>query len=429
MKLLAKTNRSYIYFSLFIFLFVGLAFYWLIEYVIYQDVEERLKVERKDFENFVEAEGEWEESCYFVENKIELAAVADTLQPLVAFKDTIFFNRYDNEYVPFREHNFYAMVGPQPYRVSIRKSLIESNKLLTVITTSMLGLLSIGLFLMYMWQNRMSRKAWAPFYETLSKAKSFDLEQGEGLNIKSAEIFEFNELNEVLNRMTDKISRDYRNLKEFTENAAHEIQTPLALINTRVEELIQEKNFSEKQMYWVQEIYQSAMRLSKLHQALLLLSKIENGQFMDAEDVDFSVIAGRRLEELEDVLMHKHLEICVENVEPFVVTMNHSLAEVMVTNLLNNAIRHNVDKGSVKVVSTAHSFSIMNTGQPLSVEPERLFERFKKQHQASASLGLGLAIVKKIADSFGLQISYQYHDRLHIITLTHPATTLPAREA
>ncbi len=417
MKLLAKTNRSYIYFSVVTYLFVAIAFYMVVQYVIYQEVEERLRVERKDFENFIDAHGVWEESCYFVENKIELIGVADTLHPVPAFKDTIFFNKYDQEYVPFREHSFYARIGSQPYKVSIRKSLIESNKLLSFITASMLLLLSLGLFLLYLWQRRISKKAWAPFYDTLTKAKSYDVASGEGLTIKQQEIFEFNELNVVLARMTDKISKDYQNLKEFTENAAHEIQTPLALINSRIEELIQEKNFSEKQMYWVQEIHQSTMRLSKLHQALLLLSKIENKQFMEVEPTDLVQVASKKLEELDEFIQHKKLHFKIEGRNEFIALINPLLAEILVNNLLSNAIRHNKEGGEINIVTTDSVFSISNTGADLTGNPLRLFERFKKQNQSSGSLGLGLAIVKKICDTCELGVDYNYVQGLHTITL------------
>ena len=125
MKLLAKTNSYYIGFSIIAYILLTLVFYLVTEFVIYQEVEARLKVERQDFEHYVSEQGVWEESCYFVDNKIELFSVTDTLQPLEVFKDTLFASRFDDEINPFRQYSFYKVINQQPYKVSIRKSLVR----------------------------------------------------------------------------------------------------------------------------------------------------------------------------------------------------------------------------------------------------------------------------------------------------------------
>jgi signal transduction histidine kinase len=420
LKLFDRTNFYYIVFSVIIYVLVGASFYLVVEHVIYQEVEQRLKVERRDFENFVQAHGVWDESCYFVENKIELASLTDTLAPVTEFKDTLLYNRYNNEYVPFREYSFISKVGGDPYKVTIRKSLIESRTLLKSITGIMMAVLSLGLLVLFLFQRRIARRIWAPFYQTLSRAKSFDLNEGKGLTLTPEEIFEFNELNSVLNKVTDKIARDYTSLKEFTENASHEIQTPLALINSRVEELIQQKNFSDEQMRWIQDIYQSALRLSKLHQALLLLSKIEHGQFFEGETINLTAAMADKLEEFEEIFTHKAIKVQFTKTGAFQVKMHPVLADVLITNLLSNAVKHNHTQGVINIVGTGHTLQVGNTGSALTTSPERLFERFKKQNQSSSSLGLGLAIVKKICESYHLAIQYSFDKGMHTLTISSP---------
>jgi len=418
LKLFDRTNFYYIVFSVVIYVTVGVSFYLVVKQVIYQEVERRLKVERRDFENFVRAHGVWDESCYFVENKIELAAVSDTLASITEFKDTLLYNRYNKEFGPFREYSFISRVGNVPYKVSIRKSLVESRTLLKSITGIMMVVLSLGLVGLFLFQRRIARRIWAPFYNTLSRAKAFDLNEGKGLTLTREEIFEFNELNSVLNKVTDKIARDYTSLKEFTENASHEIQTPLALINSRVEELIQQKNFSNEQMRWIQDIYQSALRLSKLHQALLLLSKIEHGQFFEWETIDLTTTVAHKLEEFDEIFNHKEIKVTFSKTGAFLVKMNPVLADVLVTNLLSNAVKHNVVNGTIDIACAHHALTVSNTGARLSVSPDRLFERFKKQNQSSASLGLGLAIVKKICDHSHLAVQYAFDNGLHMLSIT-----------
>lgn len=421
MNLLNKTNRYYITFSIIAYLLIAGVFYIVTEFVIYQEVESRLKVERQDFEHYVQEHGVWESSCYFVEDKIDLKRVTDTLRPLTVFKDTIYANRYSEEIDPFRQHTFYATIGNENFKVRIRKSLIEWNKLLSFITGTMLVLLSAGLTVLFFLQRRVSKNIWKPFYSTLSRAKSFDISHGSGLVIPTADIYEFQELNKVLEKMTRKIASDYQNLKEFTENAAHEIQTPLALINTRIEELVQGTNFTEQQMYWIQQIHTSTMRLSKLHQGLLLLSKIDNGQFMEKKDLTFNDLVRRKLDEYEEVFAHKQLTVNCINRAPFVMAMNPALADILITNLLTNAIKHNIQNGRIQVEITADHLKVMNTGLEIHFNPVKLFERFKKNNQASPSLGLGLAIVKKICDSFDLAIDYTNKGSFHEITCSRKA--------
>jgi signal transduction histidine kinase len=420
MKLLTRTNLHYIFFSLITYVIIAGSFYLVVEYVIYRDVEERLVVERKDFEHFVESQSSWNENFSFVEGKIFVQRVNDTMTTFLPFKDTLLYNRYNNQLVPFREHSFYCSVGPNLYKVSIRKSMIESNRLLKFIMTTMLIVLSAGMTLLFLFQRRISKTIWKPFYETLSRAKAFEVTQGKELQLPEQQIFEFNELNNELNKMTAKISSDYMNLKEFTENASHEIQTPLALINSRVEEIIQEKGLSLRHMDSIKDIHDSAMRLSKLNQALLLLSKIENGQFHGQTPVSIQDLVTSKIRELEDIVSILELTIKFEKPVDFYMDMNSTLADILVTNLVSNAIKHNQPKGWIKIITEKSKLIVENTGKPLTIPPEQLFERFKKQNKFSNSLGLGLAIVKRICEVYHLGITYEYHEGKHRITVAKP---------
>lgn len=418
MKLLARTNRYYIFFSIVTYAIVAGSFYIVIEYLIYKEVDQRLEVERKDFEHFITTHGYWDESCYFVEDKINLAPIAVDAKVAPSFRDTLMINRYSNELVPFREYRFFNRAGTQAYVVSIRKSLIESNELLQFITVVMLVALSVGLVLLYWFQTRISKTLWKPFYDTLSKAKSFDVNEGQGLTLPNEDIHEFTELNSSLTKMTTKIADDYRNLKEFTENASHEIQTPLALINSRVEELIQAKNMSGETMRWIQDIHESTMRLSRLNQALLLLTKIENRQFHDKETLDLSAIVNTKLGELDEIFTHKQITVSHKVSAPFIVNIHPALADVLLTNLLNNAVKHNLPvNGRLSILSENSQLTFANTGPALTTPTQELFERFRKQNATSGSLGLGLAIVKTICTVYDLDITYSTNDEMHAIVI------------
>lgn len=469
MKLLTKTNRVYLSFSVGIYLLTALAFYAIIKLVIYDEVESRLLVEKRDFEAYIQAHNSWQ-GGYFVENKISVIPVTNAL-PTEDFKDTLILNRYDHELVPFRELTYYTRINGQAHRVSIRKSLIQSYRLIEVITVSMVAFLSL-LFLCSFWfQSRLSGQLWQPFYNTLAKVRKFDLSSSTPLHLPAEEITEFNELNDVLQKMSEKLHQDYQSLKEFTENASHEIQTPLALINARVEQLIQSETLTESQSYWLDEIYRASRRMSKLNQGLLLLAKIENRQFADVDLVDLYVLITEKLYDMEEILQHKQLRVFTKGTATFPRMLPVTLADVLLSNLVSNAIKHNVTGGLIRIESTTDQLCISNTGPAPTIAPDRLFERFKKGRDATScvsatphddrsvspaphdkegiekngegdakycvsttttnnteenapkhyvptnSIGLGLAIVKQIGDSYGLTISYTYAEGEHRICL------------
>lgn len=412
MKLLAKTNRIYLAFSVAIYLFAGLAFYQVIKILIYDEVESRLQVERKDFEEYIRHHNNWL-SGYFVENKIEVTPARAQIIPPDFFSDTLMHNRYDEALTPFRQLTFYLPIGGVTHKVVIRKSLIQSYRLIEVITVTMATCLALLLLGTFWFQGKLSGRIWHPFYETLSRIKRFNLANGMPLQLDTPEIDEFKELNEVFLKMGEKMQQDYRGLKEFTENASHEMQTPLALINAKVEQLIQTEKLTETQTHWIEDIYQASRRMARLNQGLLLLAKIENHQFIDNQPIDLGKLLADKLKDMEEVMVFKKISVQTENQSPFIVDLSPALADSLVTNLVNNAIKHNHTGGQVELRVTADQLWLSNTGGKLTSDPERLFERFKKEATGPDSAGLGLAIIKQICDNYGLQVKYVETDGWH----------------
>lgn len=417
MKLLVKTSRIYLFASLAIYLVVGVAFYWIIKFMIYDEVESRLLMEKRDFIFFVRTHSTWNTNYYFVENKVDVTPLRGGFSNAVTFKDTVIVNKYDKTSFPFREITFQTHIGNVVHKVSIRKSMIESYKLIEAISAAMVAFLGLLMIAMYLFQRRLSVNIWEPFYHILTKVKEFDLTKKEKLILPVSEITEFNELEDVLKKMGDKMQQDYTSLREFTENASHEMQTPLALINARVEQIIQSGDLSQTHTYWIEEIYRASRKMSRLNQGLLLLAKIENQQFNEIVKVNLTDLLNTKLADFEDVLLHKHIEIQNKLYEPFLLEMSPALAEILLNNLLNNAIRHNIAGGVIVLESGINDLRISNTGGELRGNPERLFERFKKESSDSDSIGLGLSIVKQICTSYHLKLEYTFEKPIHSIRI------------
>ncbi|KAA6436785.1 HAMP domain-containing histidine kinase [Dyadobacter flavalbus] len=410
--------------SLVIYFVVGIAFYRIIRTMIYEEVESRLKVEKRDFETYISIHNTWESNSYFVENKIDVIPAKEHFTRKAVFTDTLIHNRYEESLDPFRQLTFYTVINGKPYRVAIRKSMIQSYKLIEAVSAAIiifLGLLMIGMFLFH---RSLSGKLWQPFYDSLARIKDFDWTKDEKLKLADSNITEFNELGDVMEKMASKMQHDYKSLREFTENASHEIQTPLALINARVEQFIQSGDLGKDHTYWIEEIYHASRRMSRLNQGLLLLAKIENQQFTELEEIDFSEFVKNKLVDFEDILSHKQINVQIQSSDSFYKMMSPALADIMVANLLNNAIKHNHVNGLLQI-ETGHGFlQISNSGNVLKTDPERLFERFKKESSGAESLGLGLAIVKQICDNYGLQICYENIDSMHIIRVRAQSGTV-----
>lgn len=231
-------------------------------------------------------------------------------------------------------------------------------------------------------------------------------------------IREFRQLSEAAVDMGNRSYKAYEEQKEFIENASHELQTPLAIVRGKVELLAESDNLSEQQMKELDEIYSTLGRAVKLNKSLLLLSRIENGQYTELEDVSVDEILDNLLPDLMDIYEHKQVRLVREKGEqPLVIRCNHSLAQILVSNLVKNALLHNEDGGELRILTTPVSLMIKNTGgAPL--DDEKLFRRFYHSIDGKKdSTGLGLAIVRSIARISSLRLTYEWQEGMHCFLL------------
>jgi signal transduction histidine kinase len=263
-----------------------------------------------------------------------------------------------------------------------------------------------------------SRTLFRPFHNTLKKINHYKISDCEVFEFEKTKTYEFNRLNHVLRSMSEKIQHDYKNLKEFTENASHEILTPLSIIKAEIENLIQSENLSAQQAQSMLEINKATTRLSKLNSGLLIISKIESNQYTGISEVDICLLLENSLEVLKDFIQHKNLVIEKHFNNKLVIQANPALIELMIGNLINNAIKHNFENGIITITTYNNSLEIKNTGYPLNKKPEEFFNRFVKNSEKTESLGLGLSIVKKICDFNEFKISYTYEKEVHTIKVT-----------
>jgi signal transduction histidine kinase len=258
---------------------------------------------------------------------------------------------------------------------------------------------------------------WQPFYNTLSRLNEYDIKQHHTYHFDESSINEFNQLSTSLNKMTDKIYSDFLQQKEFTENASHEMQTPLAVVKANLSLLVQSPNLKEEEMNQLQAIENTVKKLSALNKALILLSKIDNHQFNENVAVNFNDKITSIIKHYEEVWQSKNIKIETKFDNNLIISCNSTLADVLITNLLHNAIRHNHKNGTINITINKNLLTITNTGELLSIPEKELFVRFKKDDASKDSLGLGLSIVKSIAMLYNINIEYNYLSNKHQFSL------------
>lgn len=413
MKLLNKTQIYYSSLFLVILIIWSGVFLYSVSEVLKENIDETLQSELESTLVLLEKESPPSFLVYAEINPLfNFQYISSIQSPQFTFSDTTLYSSFEKEYIPYREISVEKEWLSKPVRISLRKSTIEYDDLFIaiLITEFILVLcLVIGVY----WMNKgIFRNIWKPFLATLESASSYSLTGNKSLPLSNTDIEEFNKLNEVLVRMTKRIESDYKNLKEFTENASHEIQTPLSVITNRIEVLLQDDKFTTEQWESIKDIYQSATHLSRLNKGLLLLAKIENKQFEETF-VDVNSLLKTVLNQFSEEISQLEIELSLKIDNDVQIQGSPELIEIMIRNLISNAIKHNFEKGRIEITLSKTQLSIANTGIVPKTEPDLLFERFKKEENSSSSLGLGLAIVKQICALNGYKESYTFQNSLH----------------
>ncbi|MGC4101088.1 sensor histidine kinase [Ferruginibacter sp.] len=416
MKLIAKYNRVNIAATVLVLLVSGLGYYFILKSVLIHQLDKDLKIEQQEIKDYVKTNNSLPEASNYKDLKISFTPSAEVIEK-ASIKSISMYNDAEEEMIPSRQLSFSILVKENNYKVSITKSQQETEDMVELIVKITLAIVVLLLLVLFIINRFVLNKLWHPFNDTLQKLQQFNLSNRKHMELSGSDINEFTQLNTAVTSMSNRVIKDYDALKSFTENASHEIQTPLAVVNSKLELLMQSENFTETQMQYIQSIQGEVNRLSKLNQSLLLLTKIDNQQFTGKEAVSLAKIISNQLSNYEELVAAKHITLTKNIDDAVLVYMNETMAAVLVTNLITNAIKHNIEKGSIDITLNEQQLQISNTGQPLNTDPQQLFERFKKDKVQSESLGLGLSIVKKICEQYNFTATYHYAGNQHIVTI------------
>jgi signal transduction histidine kinase len=350
------------------------------------------------------------------DHNLSVARLPEKVEPNVEVGDTLVWNERLQQREPNLKLTAYRNVDGQSYRISIHGALIETDDiteavieiLLWILGLQVMGAIGVGFIV--------SNRLFKPFRKTLDRIKNFTLQDKQPIEAEETKIKEFDDLNLFVEEMTHKAVSDYINLKEFAENASHELQTPLSIVKGKLE-LLTETDLSQEQYQYVEASQRSIKKLSRLSESLALLTKIENHEFTKTEEVNLTTLIKESTESFEEFIQLNGLDVETDLEKDVTIQMHPVLADILWTNLFQNAIKHNIDEGHIKIELTDQKLTISNTGNPPEIEPEELFGRFKKADTSSNSIGLGLSIIKRIIDQNDYSISYNFKSGWHIVTI------------
>ena len=412
-KLLHKTSKVYLLFSVMLLIVSAPLFYYITERLYIEETDETLILHKNEF----------------VKYSLPTLKTADIqnwnkynrnikIEPFKnSGKDTIFYNSYydalDAEIEPYRELNASILIEGNPYTYSARINLVEKEDLMKSIAILFLVIISLLLVGLFVITKRLSINLWKPFYETLNQIEKFEIDKSNHPKFTETNIEEFNRLNNSIEKLITKNTSIYHSQREFIENAAHELQTPLAVFQAKIDTLIQNADFTQEQYKMLSSLNDSVSRLNRLNKNLLLLSKMENDIYNEKQTINLNEAIEKHFDFFTEQAKAKNLIIKTEMNEAVAVKSNPVLAEILISNLFLNAIRHNVSDGQVLVTLSNHSLTFSNTGQSQTLVADKLFNRFSKSNPSEQGNGLGLAIIKKIADLNNWKISYSFANNFH----------------
>ena len=411
MKLFTQYNRITLWVLVVFFLLSSLIYYFLMRSLLFIELDKSLVKIEKRIEDYVHLH----QTFPVVEPLDDLrVAYAETSQadgprsfrliPPTKGKNT------DN----IREMTFFMELQHRWYQVTVSRTLEGINATaLMVMRTAAITLLVIIIASLLV--NRLLfRKLWQPFYTSIAAIGQFQLGNHRRIDFPDTGIEEFNFMNDHFRKMAANVNKEYLVLKEFTENASHEIQTPLAIIRSKLDLAIQDQNLSEVQSATLTSAYASVKKLTSLNRSLLLIAKISNNQYNNSTVINIKDKLYDKIIQFQELWKDK-LNVTYDLSDTEIIA-DPDLIDILLNNLFSNASKHNIQNGKVMIHLTGTALEIKNTGRPAPLDETRMFQRFYKASLEDDNNGLGLSIVKQICDLSGISSSYSFSGNIHAFT-------------
>lgn len=333
----------------------------------------------------------------------------------ICYRDSMVYIDEKNESEPARIlTTLFKDKDERFYELSVYTPSIEKRDLKESIFYLLIGLFVILLVIILLINIWVFHRSMKPFYQLLEWLERYRLGKNNEKLCIETHTTEFRKLNEAVSRFAAHSEEVFEKQKQFIGNASHELQTPLAICQNRLEMLMEDETLGEQQMGEIVKTYQTLEYASRLNKSLLLLSKIDNHQFSEEKEVCLNEVLHRYMDDYQEVYAYRDITLTVEEEGELYWRMNETLAVVLITNLLKNAFVHNINKGSIRIVISSSGIRFGNTASGSALDASRVFDRFYQgSKKKEGSTGLGLAIVDAICRVYHLQVQYRFAQDMH----------------
>ena len=416
-KLLHKSSRAYLLYAVLLLMVSAPVFYYATKKLYIKEADDTLMLHKKEFLQFNIAT--LKQTDVPVWNRFNRNVKIE--RSSIVTKDSLFFNNYydtlDKEVEPYRVLNFPVTIENVPYVYSERINLVETADLIKNIAFLFFAVISILLVGLFIITKKLSVNLWKPFYETLNRIENFEIDKTQSPVFSETSIEEFTRLNTSIQKLIQKNILIYNSQKEFIENAAHELQTPLAVFQAKIDILIQRDDVNEEQAVLLGSLNDNIFRLNRLNKNLLLLSKIEHNNYSSRESILLTDYIQKNIAFFTEQANAKSISIKMESHQDFQIKSNPVLTEILVNNLFLNAVKHNIKNGQITIALNSNKLVFTNSGQIQPLNTNKLFNRFSKANPSEQGTGLGLSIIKKICEVNNWTVVYNYENKLHSFSI------------
>jgi signal transduction histidine kinase len=405
MKLLNRYNRITLATTIIVMLITGVIYYGVISWILTGEVDKDLVVEENEVFNYVKQNHQLPQPTESGDQQISFIPVTGgTIYR--KFIDTAYFDKSEKENESGRGLVSSVNIGSRYYKILIVESKVETEELIRIIFFITAIVILLLLIILYATNRLLLNRLWQPFYKILGDVRAFNVaDKNEFKSVKS-DTDEFEELNTAVIHMASRVRHDYKDLKRFTENASHELLTPIAVINSKLDTLLQTAKFNDEESKLFNDLYTAVNRLNRLNQSLLLLAKIENKLEHKAEQIDLREALEEIAVQFEELFQEKRLTVDSILTDKSVYASRY-LMDILLNNLISNAIRHNYIGGRINITVTEASLTVSNTGEKLPLDERNIYKRFQKSAYSEGT-GLGLTISRQICENFGFSLDYRF---------------------
>ncbi|MDB5116554.1 MAG: hypothetical protein JWQ79_2046 [Mucilaginibacter sp.] len=410
MKLASHYNKVSLVTTIAVLFIGGLIYYAAIRYIANKQLDRDLTEEIDEVNEYIDLHKQLPAQVDFDEDHTTFAPIG-TKTIKRRYFDTIYYNIKEKKNEAGRAIEGTVNFNKANYKVIISESKEATEYLIQLILTITILLAIILLTVLVIANRLILADLWQPFYKLLAQLKTFDISNPSQLIVNQTNVDEFRELNTALTNMTTKAKRDFQNVKSFTENASHEMMTPLAVVTSKLDTLIQDEDLNLNQLTQITNIYTYINKLSRLNQTLLLLVKIDNNLITDDELIDVKDYLKDKIQQFQELINSKNLSL-IKRLESKSITASKYLIDILLNNLFSNAIRHNIPDGKIDIILTNTQLIIKNTGLKKPLIEDNVFDRFHKGKQSEGT-GMGLTLVKNICTNYQYSIRYEYVDEWH----------------